>query len=177
MKTKVFLVIVVILLTTTCAGQKKVSIPIVLAEFSENYVDVSILLENNANGDFFLSATFTPPDGFHLYGKDIPISGVEGLGRPTLLELTNGSQMQSLGGLLESAPAETPNFEPKELLVYPPGAVTLRLPIKLPPGNGWVDDVVKVTYMACSDRGCKAPVTGKLVPVRVPGAGTLDSQE
>jgi hypothetical protein len=85
--------------------------------------------------------------------------------------------MQSLGGLLESAPAETPNFEPKELLVYPPGAVTLRLPIELPPGNGWVDDVVKVTYMACSDRGCKAPVTGKLVPVRVPGAGTLDSQE
>jgi hypothetical protein len=78
--------------------------------------------------------------------------------------------MKSSGGLVESVPAGVPNFEPKELLVYPPGAVTLSLHVELPRGNDWVEDVVKVTYMSCSDHGCKAPVVGKLVTVRVPGA-------
>jgi len=144
--------------------------PIALASFTENYVDVSIHLEQNAAGNFVLSATFTPPVGYHLYSKDIPITGVNGLGRPTLLELTTESQMQAMGNLIESAKAETPAFEPKELLVYPAGAVTLRLPVKLTSGNNWIDDEVAVTYMACSASLCKPPVMGKVVPVRVPGA-------
>lgn len=108
-----------------------------------------------------------------MYSKDIPLTGVDGLGRPTLLELTANSQMKSLGSLIESVPAEMPNFEPKELLVYPPGAMTLSLPVELPKGNDWVDDVVKITYMSCNDTGCKAPVVGKLVTVRVPGVDML----
>ena len=105
-----------------------------------------------------------------MYSKDIPITGVDGLGRPTLIELTANSQMKIVGELVESVPAEIPNFEPQELLVYPPGAVTLSLPVKLPAGNDWVEDVVKITYMSCSDTGCKPPVVGKLVSIRVPGA-------
>ena len=174
---RIYLLSILAMVITTCTTRHQVIFPVLLAKFTEHDVDVSIQLERITAGDYFLSATFTPPDGFHLYSKDIPTGGVDGLGRPTLLELTGESHMTLLGEVVESAPAETPNFEPKELLVYPPGAVTLRLPVKLPPGNGWMDDVVKVTYMACSDGGCKAPVTGKLVPVRVPGAGTLDSQE
>ncbi len=150
--------------------------PLSLATFAENDVEVSIQLDGNANGEYLLSATFAPVDGFHMYSKDIPLTGVDGLGRPTLLELTADSQMKPLGGLIESVPAQAPNFEPKELLVYPPGAVTLSLPVELPPGNDWVDDTVKITYMSCSDTGCKPPVVGKMVPVRVPGAGILAGQ-
>jgi len=158
----------VIVVASSCTSQ--VNLPLPLASFTENEVTVSISLDKNADGDHFLSATFTPPDGYHLYSKNIPLTGVDGLGRPTLLELTEESQMKSLGGLVESISAEVPNFEPKELLVYPSGAVTLSLPIELPSGDNWVDDVVKVTYMACTDGTCKAPVTGKLVAVRVPSA-------
>lgn len=150
--------------------------PITLASFTEKYVEVSISLEHGRDGNTFLSATFTPSEGHHLYSKDIPINGLEGLGRPTLLELTEESQMMSLGALIESVQAQEPDFEPKELLVYPAGPVTLRLPIRLPPGNAWIDDEIKITYMACSAYQCKPPVEGKIVRVRIPGAGAFDSQ-
>jgi len=148
--------------------------PASLASFTENYVEVSIYLERNSAGSYFLSAIFMPPDGYHLYSKDIPLTGVNGLGRPTLLELTTDSQMKATGGLTESVKAQESNFEPKELLVYPLGAMTLRLPVDLPSGNDWVDDEIKVTYMACSDSQCKPPVVGKIVSVSVPGAAMLD---
>lgn len=147
-----------------------------LASFTENYVDVSIYLERNSSGNYVLAGTFTPPTGYHLYSRDIPLTGVNGLGRPTLLELTAASQMRAIGELTESAQAEEPGFEPKELLVYPPGAVTLRLPIELPPASGWIEDEIRITYMACSDSQCKPPVEGKIVEIRVPGVAALDGQ-
>lgn len=151
--------------------------PISLAAFTENYVDVSIYLESDSTGNYSLSATFTPPDGYHLYSKDIPLMGVDGLGRPTLLELTNESRIKANGKLTESLEAQEPNFEPKELLIYPPGKVTLRLPVILSLGNDWVDDSVKVTYMACNDNGCKPPVIQKIVLIRVPGADVFDNNQ
>jgi len=166
MKRNILLTLIMAVITTSC--NSRVRSPYELAAFTENEVTVSIYLDKNADGEYFLSATFTPPDGYHLYSKDIPITGVDGLGRPTLLELTEESQMKSLGALVESVNAEIPNFEPKELLVYPPGPLALSLPVELPQGDGWVKDVIKITYMACSDGGCKAPVTGKLVVVRIP---------
>src|ERR671912_688386 len=71
--------------------------PISLASFTENYVEVSIVLEQNTSGNYLLSATFTPPEGYHLYSKDIPITGIDGLGRPTRLALTSNSLMRSVG--------------------------------------------------------------------------------
>ena len=148
--------------------------PISLASFTEHYVDVLIFLEQDSEGKFVLSATFTPPNGFHLYSKDIPIAGVEGLGRPTLLELPSNSLMNTTGPLVESAKAQVPDFGPQELLVYPAGTVTLHLPVELPPGEGWVEDEVQVTYMACSASQCKPPVVAKHVLVAIPGADMLD---
>ncbi|RPJ22377.1 MAG: hypothetical protein EHM33_23680 [Chloroflexi bacterium] len=150
--------------------------PIALAAFNENFVDVSITLERDPAGNAVLSATFTPSDGHHLYSKDIPVNGVMGLGRPTLIELTEESQITALGELIESAQAQEPDFEPKELFVYPAGAVTLRLPVQLPPGNSWIEDEIKITYMACTAYQCKPPVEGKIVPVRIPGAEAFESQ-
>ena len=173
---KSLLLVVALLQLSACSSQKYVSMPLSLATVTENDVEVSIQLENNSVGGYLLSATFTPMDGFHMYSKDIPPSGVNGLGRPTLIELSGESQMTPLGGLIESVHAEVPDFEPRELLVYPPGTVTLSLPVELPQGNDWVDENVKITYMSCSETGCKPPVVGKLIPVRVPGAGVLLDQ-
>jgi hypothetical protein len=167
------LFLIIWLLTTSVSCAPAPSQPIALASFTENYVQVSILLEREPAGDYVLSATFTPPDGYHLYSKDIPITGVDGLGRPTLLELTESSQLKAIGGLFESVNAEEPEFELKDLLVYPSGTVTLSLPIELPSGSEWVNESVKVTFMACNDSECKRPVMGKIVLVRIPGIGAF----
>lgn len=170
----------ILLFTCTAACTPDLAAPksqsIFLASFTENYVDVSIYLERDSIGNHSLSATFTPPDGYHLYSKDIPLSGVNDLGRPTLLELTTTSQMRTIGELTESAKPKEPDFEPKELLVYPPGAVTLSLPVELPSGNDWVNDELEVTYMACSASQCKPPVVAKIVLVRIPGADMFDRE-
>lgn len=144
-----------------------------LASFSENSVDVSIRLVRVQEGYFLLEATFTPPAGDHLYSKDLPPTGVDGLGRPTLLELSGESKMQALGELLESVPSLTDEFEFAQLPVYPAGAVTLSLPISLPEGAGWVDDIISVTFMACNEKGCKPPVIGKIVEIQVLGQGSV----
>lgn len=132
-------------------------------------MDVSIRLDRASDGNALLVATYTPQPGYHLYSKDIPRTGVDGLGRPTLLELTSESHMRALGNVIESVAAQTPNFEPKDLWVYPAGAVRLSLPVELPSGTSWVDDIVSVSYMACGENGCKPPVMGKIVSIRVPG--------
>jgi hypothetical protein len=166
----------VVLILAAGAACNTVQQTIPLATFTENDVDVSLNLSQQPSGKFLLEASFTPPDGYHLYSKDIPPAGVDGLGRPTLLELTPNSLMKSAGLLSESVGSQTPNFEPRELLVYPAGAVTLRLPVHLPAGADWIQDEVQVTYMACSAGQCKPPVEARIIPVRIPGAGAADSK-
>jgi hypothetical protein len=131
------------------------------------------LLEHDSRGNCLLSATFTPPDGYHLYSKDIPVTGIDGLGKPTLLELTADSQITAIGGLMESVKAQEPEFEPKELLVYPRGPVTLSLPVELPSGDGWIEEELEITYMACSASQCKPPVVAKRVLVPIPCEDTF----
>jgi hypothetical protein len=173
MKLRLLPALILLFGITSCTQAQNRALPLDLATFTENYVTVSIHLNETPDGEYILSATFTPPEGHHLYGKDIPLTGVDGLGRPTLLELPAESHMKAVGELMESVKEETPDFEPKNLLVYPIGEVTLSMPVELPPGAGWVDDAVKISFMACSDVGCKAPVVGKIVPVRIPGADAV----
>ena len=146
--------------------------PLTLASFTENSVTVTINLDLDTSGETWLAATFTPvePDS-HVYSKDLPRDGVDGLGRPTLLELVPGSQIQAVGPLTESIPADETDLE--GLLTYPVGPVTLRLPITLPPGDGWVEESVSVTYLTCGNGSCSPPVIGKIVSIRVPGANAI----
>ncbi len=167
-------VVLLSIVVVSCASVPNLPIP--LASFSENDVSVSIALEQSSAGNYLLSATFTPPDGYHLYSKDIPVRGINGIGRPTLLELTAQSQMKALGSLADSVPPEKFYFEHNEFQVYPLGAVILSLPIQLPPGRGWVNDELKLTFMACSSNLCKPPVEGKIVAIRVPEAELFDNQ-
>jgi hypothetical protein len=161
-----------VLVSCTSAPRQAIS----LASFTENYVDVSVYLERDSHGNYRLSATFMPPNGYHLYSKEIPISGIDGLGRPTLLELTGDSQIKAIGELTESVQSQEPEFEPKELLVYPLGPVTLSLPIELPSDDGWIEDELEVTYMACSASQCKRPVVRKRVLVRIPSINVFTTE-
>lgn len=160
-----------LLLLPACAARPdlKPASAFSLASFTENKVTVEIFLETGVDDQVWLSATFTPEAGYHLYSKDIPRGGVDGVGRPTLLELVPGSRLEPAGALTESVPARQDDGL-EGLLTYPVGPVTLRLPVILPEGGGWFDEQVSVSFMACRDGRCSPPVVGKLVPVRVPGA-------
>jgi hypothetical protein len=146
-----------------------------LATSAENKVEVTIALTRNESGQFILSAAFTPQlSSLHLYSREIPRYGVEGVGRPTLLELPEGSALKANGELTESVAASQPPLDPKGLLVNPVGPVTLSLPVLLPEGNGWIDDKVIVTYMACDGQGCRAPVEQKPIAIKIPTMGLFE---
>jgi Disulphide bond corrector protein DsbC len=168
----------ILLLCVSCAplSNLKRGESILLASYidSTNEVAVSIQLAHTQAGSFLLAATFTPPQGYHLYSKDIPKMGVNGQGRPTLLELLPHGEMQAAGTLIESAAAELPSYEPAGAPIYPAGPVTLSLPVQLALKSGWVEDQVSLTYMACTDTICKTPTIGRVVSVRVPGAESVN---
>jgi len=143
-----------------------------LATSTESKVQVTIDLTRNESGQFILSASFIPQNpGLHLYSKEVPRNGVEGLGRPTLLELAKDSALKANGELTESIASQLLPFDSSELLVYPAGPVTLSQPVLLPDENKWVNDIVLVTYMACDEQGCRAPVQQKPIIVKIPGKG------
>jgi hypothetical protein len=143
-----------------------------LASFTENCVTVEINLVSDQDQVAWLEAVFTPEEDYHLYSKDIPREGVDGLGRPTLLELVPGSLLESTGDLEASLEA-VEDADCPGLFCYPEGPVTLRQPVALPVGEGWHDEQVSITYMACKEGRCSPPVVGKLVSVRVPGMQEL----
>lgn len=145
-----------------------------LATATENYVEVSIGLRRGENDTYTLTATFTPLEaGLHLYSKDIPVTGVDGLGRPTLLTLPADSALTQVAETLESQSSQDPFEGPSELRVYPEGPITLSIPVLLPDGQDWLDQQVLVTYMACNERGCRAPVEGKVIDIRIPSLGLI----
>lgn len=155
-----------ILLVGLCtACQQDAPQPLELASLTQNGVQVSLLLVYDDQGQALLEATFTPEDAdAHLYSKDLPLDGLDGLGRPTRLDLPAESTLQPRGDLQESAVAESLVVMPElpALPVYPAGPVTLRLPVTLPPGGAESAQVL-ITYMACTPRGCNKPVVNQAV--------------
>ena len=162
---------------SSCATQPPLprgeSILLATTDDPANGVTVSIRLSRAKTGAFSLVATFTPPKGYHLYSKDIPRTGVRGQGRPTLIELPAGSKMQASGTLTESVGANVPGYVPDGAPIYPPGPVTMTLPVRLPDQAGWLDDQVSLTYMACTQLECSAPTVDRRVRVGIPGAQTV----
>lgn len=118
-------------------------------------------------GEPVLTARFTPQQpGFHLYSAALPVNGVDGVGRPTRLEV---------GGALAPVGAGVPDARPeslrvsgvdKPLQVYPDGPVTVRQQVRVTrglPAHVWV------TYAACSRSTCLPPVIRHRVDVALPG--------
>jgi hypothetical protein len=175
---QIILTFILVLLSgsISCQNGSRTGQTFQLANTTENKVQVTITLSKVENGQAMLSATFTPQTpSLHLYSTKIPRDGVEGLGRPTLLELAERSALKANGELIESVASQPPPFDPRELLVYPAGPVTLSQPVLLPDGNEWVNDVVLVTYMACDEQGCRAPVEQKPIIIKIPGKELFQS--
>jgi hypothetical protein len=142
--------------------------PRALAERTERSVTVRVALERDARGNVVLAGTFTPERaGFHLYGKDLPAGGIQGIGRPTRLEVGPAGALRAAGALTADRAEETLDAPLVGLKfpVYPAGPVTLRQPVAVAGGDS-AD--VSVTYMACSEQVCLPPVIGRRIRVPVP---------
>src|SRR6059058_296002 len=130
-----------------------------LTRFAEHDVSVEIALERSRSGTTWIVGTYTPSRAtLHLYGKDLPRSGIHGVARPTLLELVSSASIRPAGPLVADQPTIELQVAALGLTfpVYPEGAVTLRLPVTLTAKDS-ATAVLSVTYMGCSDRICLAP--------------------
>jgi hypothetical protein len=170
---KYFTTILALLVVASCTYGCQNSAPAsALWEFSKNGVSTKIELRESPSGQLELLGTFTPTlEHFHLYSKDLPRNGLNGLGRPTLLEVVSPSGAIRLKGALKAY--QTPHdlyFKILDLSfpVYPEGAVMLGLPFEFI-GTADADSVeLSVTYMACSDQTCLAPVVDKHITINIP---------
>ena len=133
-----------------------------LHKFTKNYVTVEVSLVRTGD-DVILQAVYAPtePD-LHLYGIELPDGGIDGVGRPTRLEVADGP-LASAGELTADVPVIEKIYpiSDKPFPIYPDGPVIVSLPVELleksPPGS---ISFVSVKYMACSsDGGCKPPVS------------------
>lgn len=138
-----------------------------LSSFVEHGVRVSLVLERDLAGGTWLAATFSPTAaGVHLYSKDLPPTGIEGLGRPTRVEVDPASSIRFIGQTVADHPIVDDRIDALNLSVpvYPAGPVTLRVPVRKT-GRGVAR--LRVSYMGCGPNGCLAPVVDREVTAAV----------
>src|SRR3989442_11201188 len=76
-----------------------------LTRFAEHDVAVEIALERSQAGTTWLVGTYTPSRAtLHLYGKDLPKSGIHGVARPPLFELVSSASIPPPGPPLPDPP-------------------------------------------------------------------------
>ncbi len=141
----------------------------VLATVDAGSVRVAIADERDAAGQEWLIGTFTPlREGFHLYSAGLPREGLNGVGRPTLLEIASPDVLAP-SGALSADHAAAMLYVPMladSFPVYPAGPVTLRLPVRrLGAGRR---ATLSLTFMACSENTCLPPIVGRRVTIQLP---------
>ncbi|MFN8413484.1 MAG: hypothetical protein U0Z26_13955 [Anaerolineales bacterium] len=165
----ILFILLITLQTTGCQSTIHSNETLELAKSTENSVEVTISMKRDASDQLYLMATFTPTEpSLHLYSKDLPKNGFDGLGRPALLEIPNSSSIQATGELTESASSQPLAYGPQGLLVYPEGPITLSLPISFPAEKSGTLETISITYMACNQQGCRAPVQDKAITIKLP---------
>ena len=109
-----------------------------------------------------LAVTFAPQRrGFHVYSVDLPEGGVQGLGVATKVQLSDG--LVSTGEARADRPVRQLSYPSLHLTlpVYPDGPVTVRQAVRRTDGR----PRLQVTYAACSESLCLAPVRALEVPL------------
>ncbi|MFJ8011483.1 hypothetical protein [Streptomyces sp. NPDC096339] len=155
-----------------CGGQPAGAgaAPAPTTRFSENGVTVTLSVSQWHAPNGTLTAVFTPEEkGFHLYSTDLPAAGIEGVGRPTAVDVTG--VLRADGKLTASADVRTISVPGVEapVPVYPDGPVTTTLPIRAD-GNG--EATVLLGYASCSSQeGCTIPVSDHPVHLHVTDGG------
>lgn len=138
--------------------------------FTENGVTVTLSVSDWHAPNGTLTAVFTPEEtGFHLYSTDLPPTGIEGVGRPTAMDVAG--VLRADGKLTAAAEVRTISVPGVDapVPVYPDGPVTTTLAFRAD-GNG--DATVLLGYASCSsEEGCTIPVSDRPVHLRITDEG------
>ncbi|MCX4803990.1 hypothetical protein OG594_20490 [Streptomyces sp. NBC_01214] len=138
--------------------------------FTENGVTVTLSVSDWHAPKGTLTAVFTPEKkGFHLYSTELPPTGVEGVGRPTAMDVTG--VLKADGKLTAAADVRSISVPGVDapMPVYPDGPVTTTLPVRAD-GNGAA--TVLLGYASCSAKeGCTIPVADRPVHLRLTDDG------
>ncbi|MFE5556890.1 hypothetical protein [Streptomyces sp. NPDC056544] len=144
--------------------------PPTTTSFTENGVTVTLSVSDWHAPKGTLTAVFTPEKkGFHLYSTELPPTGVEGVGRPTAMDVTG--VLKADGKLTAAADVRSISVPGVDapMPVYPDGPVTTTLPVRAD-GNG--DATVLLGYASCSAKeGCTIPVADRPVHLRLTDDG------
>ncbi|MFG2989557.1 hypothetical protein ACGFZK_09775 [Streptomyces sp. NPDC048257] len=160
---------------TACGGQSTTAAapaaaPPPTTRFSENGVTVTLSVSDWHAAKGTLTAVFTPEEkGFHLYSTELPLTGIEGVGRPTAMAVSGA--LAADGKLTAAADVRTISVPGVDapVPVYPDGPVTTTLPIR---ADGTGDATVLLGYASCStEKGCTIPVADRPVPLRITDEG------
>lgn len=142
-----------------------------LTSFEQSGVHVDVALQEDGSRRAWLTAAFKPiRSDVHLYDKDLPPQGIDGLGRPTRLAVVSSHGVTVAGPAVADRAVTMDRIDELNvsLPVYPAGPVTLRLPIRIERG---ASAEISLSYMACGGLGCQPPVTDKRVRVTLSVAG------
>ena len=139
--------------------------------FSASHVDVALSVESRPDGRAIVARFVPDGPGLHLYGPELPRSGIDGAGRPTRVDVVGGgwTAADPPRGAVHPSPFMTalPGFW-AAFPVLPDGPVTLEVPIARAGGDAGTVRVA-LTYMACtSDGRCFPPVIDHELDVAVP---------
>ena len=136
--------------------------------FTDSGVSVAMHLSDDGSK---LLTTFTPQrPGFHLYSVGLPAAGIEGLGRPTRVEVAGA--LRSRGPLIAESPVRMLAMQGADVTfpVYPDGPVTTELPVDVESRG---EAKVLVSYAACSPQECLMPVTAYPVELNTTMLATM----
>lgn len=148
-------------------------------EGGETGVDGVFRLERGEGRAAVLVAELTPRQAadespWHFYHEDLPRGGLDGIGRPTLLELPEGGPLRATGPqLIDAAVKQLPSGLGFDVPTYAAGPITIRLPVELPVGEGPVAATALLTYMVCNDQTCRIMAERDPVGLTVPAVPTL----
>lgn len=143
--------------------------------FTENGVTVTLSVADWQASKGTLTAVFTPEKkGFHLYSTELPPTGIEGVGRPTAVNVTG--VLKTDGKLTAAADVRSISVPGVDapMPVYPDGPVTTTLPVR---ADAKGDATVLLGYASCSAKeGCTIPVADHPVHLRLTDDGpTFDT--
>jgi thiol:disulfide interchange protein len=149
------------------ASQSIQTVIIPLISFAKHGVLVKLAVKYGEAGETWITARFDPLDGTdYLYSQESPMEGINGIGRPTRLELSGDITLK--GAVETSVPSVEKRFDDiaGEFTVYPPGQVLLSQPVEFADVPIATFDIA-VTYMSCSNLGvCRPPVVRQTLQVR-----------
>ncbi|MFD6885603.1 hypothetical protein [Streptomyces sp. NPDC059957] len=167
---------------TACGEQPAKTGSAPTTSFTENGVTVTLSVSDWQPPRATLTAVFTPEEkGFHLYSTELPATGIEGVGRPTSMDVTG--VLRADGKLKAAADVRTISVPGVDapVPVYPDGPVTTTLAVRLEgkgkgkgngDGNAGGDATVLLGYASCSsEEGCTIPVSDRPVHLHVTDEG------